>query len=223
MKRASAPFLARVLDNGAIKLYGEILIMVMTAILIIVAWVFVLISEIFKSNGFYKATLLFRVWAMLYALFIMPMSQLFPQELPVSSKALPMFALVGAYSWTMFMIELFTQQKIYKSFLDVPRQVLYKMGSHGKCIVLTEKQAKKAHKNGETVYIHAVARVVYKPKDEESPTVGMDKGIGKDWSAVVGKDGKPIVAPQHPVLSEDILKKLKDVQAQIEKRKGMQR
>ena len=192
--------------------------MVITAILIIVAWAFVLIAEIFKSNGFYKATLLFRVWSMLYALFIMPMSQLFPQELPVSSKALPMFALVGAYSWTMFLIELFTQQKIYKSFLDVPRQVLYKMGSHGKCIVLTEKQAKKASKNGETVYIHAIARVVYKPKDEEPQTPGIDRGMGKD-TTVASVPEMQTGAFRQPPLTEDFLKKMQTLQAQLNKKK----
>ena len=189
--------------------------MIITAILILVALGLILIAETFKRNGFYYAALFFRIILPLYAMPIVVVGEFLPQELSVPPWALVVFALASAYSFAMYVIELFTPQKIYKSFLDVPRQILYKMGSHGKCIVLTEKQAKKAHKNGETVYIHAVARVVYKPKDEESQTPGVDKGIGKDTSMVSAPEMQS-GAFRQPPLSEEFLKKMQTLQQQLQ-------
>lgn len=192
--------------------------MIITAILILVALGLILIAETFKRNGFYYVALFFRIILPLYAMPIVVVGEFLPQELPVPPWALVVFALASAYSFAMFVIELFTPQKIYKSFLDVPRQVLYKMGSHGKCIVLTEKQAKKSHKNGETVYIHAIARVVYKPKDEEPQTPGIDRGMGKD-TTVASVPEMQTGAFRQPPLTDDFLKKMQTLQAQLNKKK----
>lgn len=188
--------------------------MIITANLIILAVALVASAESFKRFGYYNTTLFFRIITILYATTMVVTNQLLPQELPIPFVALPIFVLVSIYSWVLYIIELFTPQKIYKSFLDVPHQVMYKIGSHGRGIVLTEKQAKKAHKNGETVYIHAIARVVYKPKDEESHTPGVDQGISQDRTTMRNMNN---IHVQQPEFSEDFLKKFKELQARLNK------
>lgn len=188
--------------------------MIITANLIILAVALVAGAESFKRIGYYNATIFFRIITILYVTTTIVISQLLPQELPLPFVALPIFVLASIYNWVMYIIELFTPQKIYKSFLDVPHQVMYKIDSHGRGIVLTEKQAKKAHKNGETVYIHAIARVVYKPKDDEAQAPGVDKGIGKDRSAMRNMNN---IHAHQPEFSEDFLKKFKELQARLNK------
>ena len=153
---------------------------------VIVAWLIVFVAEICKSNGLYRGTSVFRVLTLLYVVafivygFTDP-TQFFAVMGMRPFKAMLIFGLAGAYSGIMFLLELYLPRKYYPTYLDVPRQVLYKVGKYGKCIVLSEAEAKKAHKNGETVYIHAMARVTYKPKDEsekEQPkTVDTGKGL----------------------------------------------
>lgn len=157
-------------------------------IFVIVTWLIVLVAEICKSNGFYKGTSAFRVLTMLYAVaFIVYVfadpARFFAVLGMTPFKGMLAFGLAGGYSVVMFLIELYQPHKYYPTYLDVPRQVLYKVGKYGKCIVLSEKEAKQAHKNGETVYIHVIARVTYKPKDEtekEQPQQGVDTGKGLD-------------------------------------------
>lgn len=150
---------------------------------VIVTWLIVLVAEICKSNGFYRGTSAFRVLTMLYALAFIVYGFADPTRFlavlgMTPFKGLLAFGLAGGYSVVMFLIELYQPHKYYPTYLDVPRQVLYKVGKFGKCIVLSEKEAKQAHKNGETVYIHAMARVTYKPKDEsEKPETDQAKGV----------------------------------------------
>lgn len=153
---------------------------------VIVAWLIVLVAEICKSNGLYRGTSVFRVLTLLYVVAFVVYGFTDPTRflavLGMSPfKGMLVFGLAGAYSGIMFLLELYLPRKYYPTYLDVPRQVLYKVGKYGKCIVLSEAEAKKAHKNGETVYIHAMARVTYKPKDEpekEQPkTVDTGKGL----------------------------------------------
>lgn len=157
---------------------------------VIVAWLIVFVAEICKSNGLYRGTSVFRVLTLLYVVaFIVygltDPTQFFAVMGMRPFKAMLVFGLAGAYSGIMFLLELYLPRKYYPTYLDVPRQVLYKVGKYGKCIVLSEDEAKKAHKNGETVYIHAMARVTYKPKDEaekeqpktEAKTVDTAKGL----------------------------------------------
>lgn len=153
---------------------------------VIVAWLIVFVAEICKSNGLYRGTSVFRVLTLLYVVAFIVYGLTDPTRflavLGMSPfKGMLVFGLAGAYSGIMFLLELYLPRKYYPTYLDVPRQVLYKVGKYGKCIVLSEAEAKKAHKNGETVYIHAMARVTYKPKDEpekEQPkTVDTGKGL----------------------------------------------
>ena len=150
---------------------------------VIVTWLIVLVAEICKSNGFYRGTSAFRVLTMLYAMAFIVYGFADPTRFlavlgMTPLKGLLAFGLAGGYSAVMFLIELYQPHKYYPTYLDVPRQVLYKVGKFGKCIVLSEKEAKQAHKNGETVYIHAMARVTYKPKDEsEKPETEQAKGV----------------------------------------------
>lgn len=183
-------------------------------LLTIVAVGLIFISETFKWNGFYYAALFCRILLLLYAMPVAVVGVFFPQDLPIPLQAIFFLVLACAYSFMMFVVELFTQQKVYKSFLDVPRQVMYKMGKHGKCYVLTEKQAKKAHEKGETVYIHAMARVTYKPKDEEPQNPNIDKGSGTDINGHTVL--KTMQHPhQPPQLSEDALIKLKELREKL--------
>lgn len=153
---------------------------------VIVAWLIAFVAEICKSNGLYRGTSVFRVLTLLYVVAFIVYGLTDPTRflavLGMSPfKGMLVFGLAGAYSGIMFLLELYLPRKYYPTYLDVPRQVLYKVGKYGKCIVLSEAEAKKAHKNGETVYIHAMARVTYKPKDEpekEQPkTVDTGKGL----------------------------------------------
>lgn len=153
---------------------------------VIVAWLIVFVAEICKSNGLYRGTSVFRVLTLLYVVAFIVYGLANPTRflavLGMSPfKGMLVFGIAGAYSGIMFLLELYLPRKYYPTYLDVPRQVLYKVGKYGKCIVLSEAEAKKAHKNGETVYIHAMARVTYKPKDEaekEQPkTVDTGKGL----------------------------------------------
>ena len=153
---------------------------------VIVAWLIVFVAEICKSNGLYRGTSVFRILTLLYVVAFVVYGFTDPTRflavLGMSPfKGILVFGLAGAYSGIMFLLELYLPRKYYPTYLDVPRQVLYKVGKYGKCIVLSEAEAKKAHKNGETVYIHAMARVTYKPKDEsekEQPkTVDTGKGL----------------------------------------------
>lgn len=153
---------------------------------VIVAWLIVFVAEICKSNGLYRGTSVFRVLTLLYVVAFIVYGLTDPTRflavLGMSPfKGMLVFGLAGAYSGIMSLLELYLPRKYYPTYLDVPRQVLYKVGKYGKCIVLSEAEAKKAHKNGETVYIHAMARVTYKPKDEpekEQPkTVDTGKGL----------------------------------------------
>lgn len=159
---------------------------------VIVTWLIVLVAEICKSNGFYRGTSAFRVLTMLYVVAFIVYGFADPTRFlavlgMTPFKGLLAFGLAGGYSVVMFLIELYQPHKYYPTYLDVPRQVLYKVGKFGKCIVLSEKEARQAHKNGETVYIHAMARVTYKPKDEsEKPETDQAKGVdmGKGLDAM---------------------------------------
>lgn len=185
--------------------------------LIIIAWIIVLVAEVCKSNGLYRGMSIFRVFTMLYVLtaIVYGFSNqtgflgIFGIEL---NKCLPILSLAGIYSFIMFILELYLPRKYYPTYLDVPRQVLYKVGKYGKCIVLSEKEAKQAHKNGETVYIHAMARVTYKPKDEtekEQPKgVDMGKGLDAAGYALHDQQRKTIesLIANHP--NKDAIKEL---------------
>ena len=65
-------------------------------------------------------------------------------------------------TFVLYSKDTFTQQKIYPKNLDVPRQLLYREDKvTGKCYVLSDKEAKTAHEQGENVFIHATVRVKY--------------------------------------------------------------
>ena len=70
--------------------------------------------------------------------------------------------LFGILTFLLYTKDTFTQQKIYPKDLDVPRQLLYREDRRtGKCYVLSDEAAKKAHEKGELVFIHATVRVKY--------------------------------------------------------------
>lgn len=205
--------------------------MIVGMIFIIVAWVFVAIAEICKSNGFYRGTVVFRVLTLLYIESFVVYGFADPTRFQVvfgvpPIKGLLAFGVAYVYSSLMFILELYLPRKYYPNYLDVPRQVLYKVGKYGKCIVLSEKEAKKAHANGETVYIHAMARVTYKPKDEsekEKPK-GVDTGKGLDSAGYAMHDQQRktfeamMANPADRDKITELLNRLKEVN---EKREGL--
>lgn len=164
----------------------------MGIIFMIVAWLFVLVAEVCKGNAFYRAATIFRVLGMLYATAFIVYGFGNPAGFQATFGHFPrwlmsVFGLAGGYNAGMFVLELYRPRKYYANYLDVPRQVLYKVGKYGKCQVLSEREAKKAHENGETVYIHAMARVTYKPKDAKEK---VDTGKGKDTEVFAIRDSK---------------------------------
>lgn len=56
--------------------------------------------------------------------------------------------------------------RIWSSHINVPRLVLYVEQPDGKCIAVTDAEAKKAASEGKVVYINAMARVQYKPNQQ---------------------------------------------------------
>lgn len=161
-------------------------------IFMVVAWLFVLVAEVCKSNAFYRATTIFRVLGMLYAVAFIVYGFVNPADFQATFGQYPhwlmsVFGLAGGYNAGLFVLELYRPRKYYANYLDVPRQVLYKVGKYGKCQVLSEREAKKAHENGETVYIHAMARVTYKPKDAKEK---VDIAKGKDTEMFAIRDAK---------------------------------
>lgn len=62
-------------------------------------------------------------------------------------------------------VDTFRKPHVYRSYLDVPRQTLYREDPSGKCIVLSDGEARDAHARGVDVYIHAVTRIKYGTKD----------------------------------------------------------
>lgn len=195
----------------------------------VVAWLFVLVAEVCKSNAFYRATSIFRVLGMLYAVAFIVYGFVNPADFQATFGQYPhwlmsVFGLAGGYNAGLFVLELYRPRKYYANYLDVPRQVLYKVGKYGKCIVLSEAEAKKAHKNGETVYIHAMARVTYKPKDEaekeqpktEAKTVDTAKGLDATGYTIHDQQRKNLEAmlantPNREQVV-DLLGKLKTIQ-----------
>lgn len=166
--------------------------MVTGIIFIIIAWLIVFVAEACKSNAFYKATSIFRVLGMLYVTSLIVYGIVDPVGFQTTfglfpSKLMLGVGLAGGYSAGMFILELYRPHKYYASYLDVPRQILYKVGKYGKCQVLSEKEAKIAHEKGETVYIHAMARVTYKPKPAEEK---VDIAKGKDTEMFAVRDSK---------------------------------
>ena len=194
-------------------------------IFMVVAWLFVLVAEVCKCNAFYRATSIFRVFGMLYATAFIVYGFGNPADFQATFGHFPhwlmsVFGLAGGYNAGLFVLELYRPRKYYTNYLDVPRQVLYKVGKYGKCQVLSEREAKKAHENGETVYIHAMARVTYKPKDEEPQNPNINKGSGTDINGhtVLKTMQQPHQPPQ---LSEDALIKLKELREKLGQIKGI--
>lgn len=112
-------------------------------------------------------------------------------------------------NWAMFLWETLGKQKIYKSYMDVPRQTLYKVLPSGKCQVLNERQAKREHEKGVPVYIHAMARITYNPKGAEAH---MDKGMGTDRTGVMNmQTGERAVEPQRKMTPQEILQALQTI------------
>lgn len=68
-------------------------------------------------------------------------------------------------SYLLLILGFLIKQKIYSTYLDVPRQVLYVEDDNGTCTLVSTEQAKKEVALGHNVYIHAIARVKYIPKD----------------------------------------------------------
>lgn len=56
--------------------------------------------------------------------------------------------------------------RVWSSHINVPRLVLYVEQPDGKCIAVTDAEAKKAASEGKVVYINAMARVQYKPNQK---------------------------------------------------------
>lgn len=122
------------------------------------------VAECFKSEGYLKVTQIIRFciaqicigmangcWDMPFGIMVF-------------------FDVMGILVAILFIKDTINQQKVYPRCEDVPRQVLYKEDTKsGKCYILTDAEAKKASNAGETVYIHAIARVKYKSLKQENP------------------------------------------------------
>lgn len=109
-------------------------------------------------------------------------------------------------NWAMFLWETLGKQKIYKSYMDVPRQTLYKVLPCGKCLVLNERQAKREHEKGVPVYIHAMARITYNPEAH------VDKGMGTDRMGVMNtQTGESAAEPQRKMTPQEILQALQAI------------
>lgn len=166
--------------------------MVVGIIFMLIAWLVIFVAEACKSNAFYRATAIFRVLGMLYVTSLVMYGIVDPAGFQTTFGLYPVkfilaVGLAGGYDAVMFLVELYRPHKYYASYLDVPRQILYKVGKYGKCQVLSEKEAKIAHEKGETVYIHAMARVTYKPKPAEEK---VDTAKGKDTEMFMVRDSK---------------------------------
>ena len=166
--------------------------MVVGIIFMLIAWLVIFVAEACKSNAFYRATAIFRVLGMLYVTSLVMYGIVDPAGFQTTFGMYPVkfilvVGLAGGYDAVMFLVELYRPHKYYASYLDVPRQILYKVGKYGKCQVLSEKEAKIAHEKGETVYIHAMARVTYKPKPAEEK---VDTAKGKDTEMFMVRDSK---------------------------------
>ena len=112
-------------------------------------------------------------------------------------------------NWAMFLWETLGKQKIYKSYMDVPRQTLYKVLPSGKCQILNERQAMREHEKGVPVYIHAMARITYNPKGVEAH---MDAGAGTDRTGVLNtQTGESAVEPQRKMTPQEILQALQAI------------
>ncbi len=177
------------------------------------------VAFIFKYFGYHKATLLFRVVTMLSVAGIVSLCGLCSPTFNVPYWGIAVVSFFGIANWFLFIVELFAQQKIYSTYLEVPRQLMYMVGKDGRCKILNDKQAKIAHENGETIYIHAVARVTCNPESKQVD-VRADMGMGKDSQGSATIQREP---PKRPMLSEmmdpELINKLHELQDKIKKAK----
>lgn len=157
------------------------------------------VAAILKYTGNYKRTCVLRVGLMTAIL------GTYLYNMDTISDGL-FYGLLYLYvlNWAMFLWETLGRQKIYKSYMDVPRQTLYKVLPSGKCQVLNERQAKREHKKGVPVYIHAMARITYNPK--------VDKGTGTDRTGVMNtQTGESAVKQQRKMTPQEILQALQTI------------
>lgn len=162
------------------------------------------VAAMLKYAGDYKSACVLRVGLMTAIL------SLYLYNRDTISDGL-LYGLLYMYvlNWAMFLWETLGKQKIYKSYMDVPRQTLYMVLPSGKCRVLNERQAKREHEKGVPVYIHAMARITYTPKGVEAH---VDAGTGTDRTEVMNtQTGESAVEPQRKMTPQEILQALQAI------------
>lgn len=118
-------------------------------------------AESLKDMGYLRITQYIRTCIMLAAVFFITFTPDFSEN-PVITALWATIESLGLVAAIFYSKDMFTPQKIYSRNIDVPRQLLYREDKvTGICYVLTDAEAQAAHKRGETVYIHAIARVKY--------------------------------------------------------------
>lgn len=113
------------------------------------------VAECFKSEGYLKVTQIIRFCIAQVCIGIANGCWDMPFGIMV------FFDCMGILAAILFVKDTINRQKVYSRCEDVPRQILYREDKSGKCYVLTDAEAKKAHEKGENVYIHAIVKVKY--------------------------------------------------------------
>lgn len=118
-------------------------------------------AEALKAAGYRHVTQYIRTGIMLVAVFFITFTPDFSRNPEITSLWATIEGL-GLVAAIFYSKDTFTPQKVYRRNIDVPRQLLYREDkATGICYVLTDAEAQAAHERGETVYIHAIARVKY--------------------------------------------------------------
>lgn len=124
-----------------------------------------IVAEVCCHNGMHKSAQLFRV--------IVETGTACTMVLGAQATGTDIYAFILAGSailWVAatyrYISNSFGVPRVWASHISVPRLVLYVEQPNGKCIAVTDAEAKKAASEGKVVYINAMARVQYKPNQK---------------------------------------------------------
>lgn len=137
--------------------------MILLSIILGICLFLFIVAEVCCHNGMHKSAQLFRVIVETGTA-----CTIVAQDTWTDSYV---FILVGsAILWVAatyrYISNSFGVPRVWASHISVPRLVLYVEQPDGKCIAVTDAEAKKAASEGKVVYINAMARVQYKPNQK---------------------------------------------------------
>lgn len=139
--------------------------MMLLAIILGICLFLFIVAEVCCHNGMHKSAQLFWVAVEIGTANIM-VSPASPNWLDEYVCLFIFSAILWVATTYRYISNSFGVPRVWSSHINVPRLVLYVEQPNGKCIAVTDAEAKKAASEGKVAYINAMVRVQCKPNQQ---------------------------------------------------------